>query len=297
MKAQLAIGHDGQGNPTALWDLPTLAGAGALRSNMTDMLTFLGANVGEPGTALERAIRVSHQARMGTDLGLAWCILSVGRDKIVLHAGGTGGYRSLIGFDPARRVGVVLLTNSAMDANDIGLHLMTRAFPLTPRPVVRSAIEVPVDILARYVGEYQYLQQPTLKVTLSVTLEHGGLMVQVTGRDKAPIFAESDTKFFARTANAQFTFLTDAAGLASGLILHQSRSSRTVKPRRGRGAGNTEYSSSIHAHSRRLSASRSCVSAGSGQEQRPAWPAASSFVGQLRFDERRRSWTQYGPCS
>jgi len=60
-------------------------------------------------------------------------------------------------------------------------------------------------------------------VTLRVTLENDGLVVQAAGRDKAPIFAESETKFFARTADAQFTFLTDAAGSASALILHESR--------------------------------------------------------------------------
>jgi D-alanyl-D-alanine-carboxypeptidase/D-alanyl-D-alanine-endopeptidase len=229
MKAQLAIGHDGQGKPTALWDLPTLAGAGALRSNMNDMLTFLGANMAEPRNDLERAMRISHQARSGTEFGLAWAILSVGQDRIVLHDGGTGGYRSVIGLGPVRRVGVVLLTNSATDANDIGLHLITRAIPLTPRPIARTAIDVPAEMLAHYVGEYQFLRDFQHTVTLRVTLENGGLMVQATGRDKVPIFAESETKFFARTGDAQFTFLTDAAGSASALILHETRFSRTVK--------------------------------------------------------------------
>jgi D-alanyl-D-alanine-carboxypeptidase/D-alanyl-D-alanine-endopeptidase len=185
--------------------------------------------MGEPGSDLERAIRVSHQPRSGTEFGLAWFILSVGQDRIVSHDGGTGGYRSVIGFDPVRRVGVVVLTNSATDASDIGLHLISRAIPLTPRPIARTAIDVPAEKLARYVGEYEFLRDFTHKATLRVTLENGGLTVQATGRDKAPIFAESETRFFARTADAQFTFLTDAAGLASGLILHQSRFSRTVK--------------------------------------------------------------------
>lgn len=46
-----------------LWEITTLAGAGGLRSNMRDMLLFLDANLGEPTTALERALRVTHARR------------------------------------------------------------------------------------------------------------------------------------------------------------------------------------------------------------------------------------------
>jgi hypothetical protein len=121
------------------------------------------------------------------------------------------------------------LTNCTNDVEDIALHLINRAFPLAPRPIARRAIDVPADVLARYVGEYQYLQQPTVAVTLRVTLENGGLMLDATGLDKSPILAESEVKFFATTVDAQFTFVTDAAGAASGLVLHRPRFSRTVK--------------------------------------------------------------------
>jgi D-alanyl-D-alanine-carboxypeptidase/D-alanyl-D-alanine-endopeptidase len=241
MKAQLAIGHDAQGKPTALWDLPTLAGAGALRSNMHDMLTFLDANIGEPRSDLERAMRVSHRpyadhvalptlvAGQPIGVGLAWHLLTLGAINLAFHNGGTGGYRSVICFDPARRVGVVLLTNSARDADDIALDLINRAIGLTPQPIARTSIQVPADILARYVGEYEYLREFTLTVTIKVTLEDGVLMVQSDGVSRVPIFAESETRFFARTGDMQFTFITDAAGVASRLVLHRSRFSRSVK--------------------------------------------------------------------
>jgi len=46
MKARLAVGHNDQLAAVSNWDLPTLAGAGALRSSANDMLTFLAANLG-----------------------------------------------------------------------------------------------------------------------------------------------------------------------------------------------------------------------------------------------------------
>ncbi len=44
--ARVAQGHDFDGNPTANWDIPALAGAGAIRSTTGDMLKFLAANLG-----------------------------------------------------------------------------------------------------------------------------------------------------------------------------------------------------------------------------------------------------------
>ena len=46
LQSRLATGHDLGGRPVANWDLPTLAGAGALRSTANDLLDFLAANMG-----------------------------------------------------------------------------------------------------------------------------------------------------------------------------------------------------------------------------------------------------------
>jgi serine-type D-Ala-D-Ala carboxypeptidase/endopeptidase len=54
---------------------------------------------------------------------------------IVWHNGGTGGYRSFIGFVPSRKAAVVTMTNSAgAGAHDIGMHLLDPALPLAPKP-------------------------------------------------------------------------------------------------------------------------------------------------------------------
>jgi len=53
MKARTAVGHTVNGYETANWDLPALAGAGAIRSTVSDMLTFLAANLGAGPAALQ----------------------------------------------------------------------------------------------------------------------------------------------------------------------------------------------------------------------------------------------------
>jgi hypothetical protein len=65
MKVRLAIVHGQSLKPVANWDLPTLAGAGALRSTADDMLTFLGAELGYIDTPLKTAMRAPMAPRRG----------------------------------------------------------------------------------------------------------------------------------------------------------------------------------------------------------------------------------------
>ena len=223
LRARLAPGHDGEGHPVANWDLPTLAGAGALRSTVGDLLTFLAANLDTAGTPLVRAMHGTHAARHATDnpalsVGLAWHRLARPGDTLVWHNGGTGGYRSFIGFDQKRRVGVVVLTNRNVGVDEVGFHLLDETIPLPPPP--RSRTEVAVDslVLARYVGEYELAPQ----FHIVVRRASAGLTIQATGQSAIAIYAESETEFFLKVVDAQITFVRDSAGAVTQLILHQN---------------------------------------------------------------------------
>jgi len=185
MREWLAQGHDTGLDPVPLWDLATLAGAGALRSNLLDMLTFLEANLGAPTSDLERAMRTSHEVREeagpGMGIGLNWLTRITDDQRILWHNGGTGGFRAFIGFDPDAQVGVVILNNSEHSADDIGLHLLDPEVPIPPGPTPvaqREEIDVPVDIIERYVGVYELA--PTFAIT--VTVENGALFIQATAQ-------------------------------------------------------------------------------------------------------------------
>ena len=136
MRQHLALGHDQSGAVAANWDIPTLAGAGAIRSTTLDMLKFIDANLHPERGPLEKAMDFAHQARglagrSSMTIGLNWIIMHVGADSIVWHNGGTGGYRTFAGFDPAHRTGVVIMTNTTGEgADDIGMHLLNKNVPL-----------------------------------------------------------------------------------------------------------------------------------------------------------------------
>ncbi len=137
LKSILATGHDESGNPVENWDFPTLAGAGALRSNVNDLLLFLSANLGFTKTSLSTAMEQMHIARDSTgnanlEIGLAWHIWKKFGTEIVWHNGGTGGYRTFFGFDKKKKIGVVVLSNSANSVDDIAEHILESKFELKP---------------------------------------------------------------------------------------------------------------------------------------------------------------------
>lgn len=222
LQSWMVNGHDLDGNVVSLWDLPTLAGAGALRSDVHDMLLFLAANIGPAETLLERSMRDSHEPQKPVNkrmaVALNWHIRYVGDEEILWHNGGTGGFRTFVGFDPAKGVGVVVLANSAQGSDDIGFHLINPDIPLAEPPVERIEVKVSRDLLNTYVGEYEL----TPDFTIVVTRRRRGLYIQATGQERLRVLAESPTKFFSKVVDAQISFVKDDSGVIVSLILHQN---------------------------------------------------------------------------
>jgi CubicO group peptidase (beta-lactamase class C family) len=132
-KARLAPAHTAEGLPVPNWDFDTLAGAGALRSTVNDLLDFLEANLGRSQSPLGATLASCHAPRVGAsdgipEVGLAWHLSPVGEgpEKLVWHNGATGGHSSFIGFVRERQIGVVVLSNSAAPVDDIALDLVRK---------------------------------------------------------------------------------------------------------------------------------------------------------------------------
>lgn len=240
MKARLAVGHSQTLQPVANWDLPTLAGAGALRSSANDLVTFLAATLGYVESPLRSAMSSMTTIRgptgvQGLDIALGWHILTGNGKEIVWHNGGTGGYRTFIGYDPTARVGVVVLSNAGTVAgpDDIGRHLLDPQRPLLAQnspllipPKQRTEVVVDPKLFDGYAGRYQLAPA----VLLTVTRNGNRLFVQLTGQPAFEVFPESDKEYFLKVVDAQITFEVDAQGRATALVLHQNgRDQRAVK--------------------------------------------------------------------
>ena len=225
MKARLAAGHDASLDTVENWDLPTLAGAGALRSTANDMLTFIAANLGYTKSPLAPAMAAMLKERRptgqpGLEMALGWHIFTTGGKEIIWHNGGTGGYRSFMGFDPKTRLGVVLLSNAETSegVDDIGRHLLDPSVPLLTPPDEHKQVTVDSKLFDGYVGRYQLA--PNFIITITRDGDH--LFQQATGQPKFEIYAKGDRDYFLKVVDAQITFVIDSQGHATELILHQN---------------------------------------------------------------------------
>ena len=232
MQAHLAAGHNPALIPVPNWDLPTLAGAGAIRSTVNDMLRFVAANLGLNKSLLLAAMQMAHQSRHETgvpdlEIGLNWHILKKFDTAIVWHNGGTGGYHSFIGFDPKARKGVVVLSNSTNDIDDIGRHLLVSQYPLASvaAPKEHKAIKLDPKVFDAYLGEYQLAPN----FVIMVSREGDQFFLQATGQGKLEMFAETEIDFFLKAVDAQVTFVRDDKGQVIQLVLHQNGVNQPAK--------------------------------------------------------------------
>lgn len=89
----------------------------------------------------------------------------------------------------------------------------------------RKAVAVDPAVLAAYVGQYRLGAG-----VMTVTLEDGQLKTRLTGQPAVPVFAESESRFFARIVDAQTSFERNAQGRVVSLTLHQ-HGAHIVAPR------------------------------------------------------------------
>ncbi len=219
---RFATGHNRDGDVVPPWHFDALAGAGALSSTLDDMMTFLAANMDSASTPLGAVLSGTHASRRpttiaNTTIGLAWHILHAHDTDIVWHNGETAGFHSFIGFDQARHVGVVILTNSATSIDDLGFHLVDERNALNPPPAPPQEPPLAPSLLQRYAGAYDIA--PGARLT--VTVDGNRLYAQLTGQQRFRIFATTDSTFKWSVVEAQLTFQRDARGEVTGAVLHQ----------------------------------------------------------------------------
>src|SRR5258708_39906770 len=117
---------------------------------------------------MQRAQQTRHETGVpDLEIGLNWHIPKKLHTAIVWHNGGTGGYHSFIGFDPKARKGVVVLSNSTHDIDDIGRHWLVSQYPLAnvAAPKEHKAIKLDAQDFDAYVGDYQLA--PNFVITMN----------------------------------------------------------------------------------------------------------------------------------
>ena len=121
-------GHDHRtGSETAPWRAPGWQPAGVgVWSTTEDLSRFLGAVMDRSAPGAE-ATRSRYEIEDERSIGYGWFTTTYPEAdgaSITWHNGGTGGFRSWVGYDPDSRRGAVVLSNTTRSVDDLGSALV-----------------------------------------------------------------------------------------------------------------------------------------------------------------------------
>lgn len=125
IKSRYAKGHIA-GKEVNLEFIPeAIQSAGAMYSTTDDLLKYLSANIGLIQTRINDAIQETHLIRhsFGNSLeessdhksltqdyiGLGWTVTTDFGKEVIWHTGSIDGYTSILGFNPSKQIGLVIL--------------------------------------------------------------------------------------------------------------------------------------------------------------------------------------------
>jgi len=213
----ISNGHNSELKPTPLWNLNSISGAGALKSNIHDMATFLQNNMANKKlTGVFSLTQIPTFESQGKNTGLAWIVDQSGNGEILMHDGATGGFSSFIGFNKTSKKGIVILTNTVFNMNDIGYHYLNNSLDsiklLNPKSVALTN-----DQLSKLNGKFELVPN----FVLSISNEDNKLFVQATGQQKLPLTAISATEFVNNRVKVKIEFKVDSGNNALSLTMYQ----------------------------------------------------------------------------
>jgi CubicO group peptidase (beta-lactamase class C family) len=234
-KAQLAA--SAHSSPTApvegRWHLYPELAAAALWTTPTDLARFAIAIqlslAGKPNTILTKAM-VEQMVSPTADDHMGIGFFLEGKDDAARfgHGGSNHGFICEMKAYQRRGQGAVVMTNSNHGYGVVSE--LTQAIAEEYgwpgyAPQEPKVIDLGPEILAGYIGRYE------LKPGRDLLIAHGpeGLQLESPGQEPIPLYAESQTKFFARALDLEIVFENGGKGEVEKLVLHQGWAQHNAK--------------------------------------------------------------------
>jgi CubicO group peptidase (beta-lactamase class C family) len=213
---------------------PEMAAAG-LWTTASDLARLVveiqRAAAGHPDSLLSRASAREMLSPVGVGEYAAggFAITDWGEGWYFTKGGSTAGFRADILAHVSNGYGAVILTNGER-GNDALYEIRRRiqvayGWDSEADPAPRGyelahqgpEFDVSEAVLRSYVGEYRM----TGETSIVATFEENRLFIQATFRDKLPLFAESEDRFYLDVAPPRVSFTRDEAGEVDAMILLQ----------------------------------------------------------------------------
>lgn len=127
----ITFGFDRAGRQTKSWDFASFGASEGLKSNLEDLILFTRAHLGTTDSGLDNILALNHEPEVQTHYndriyaGKGWHIFNQKKNfNIMTHSGKTYGHRAYISFIKETKTGVIILSNSSVGTEDLGLLIL-----------------------------------------------------------------------------------------------------------------------------------------------------------------------------
>lgn len=129
MQSLFVQSFDKDGKIAPHWHFQSLSGSGALKSNLSDLLRYLGFNLNRvDSTTLSKAFELTKTPQWiiseNDDYAMGWNIRLNGDRKFYWQEGSTSGAKSFLGYIAEKNIGIVILTNTMHGIQEMAMQIL-----------------------------------------------------------------------------------------------------------------------------------------------------------------------------
>ncbi len=223
-----AIGSDAQ--EAEAFTGAVLGGAGGMYSSGADLARWLialhGGRLLKPESLAEMTTADADGFGYGLSVSTQYGLQDIG------HAGDVPGFHVSTEYFPARRTGIIVLTNVASGRGTPGTYAIANdlmSLASDSNAIVRSTgREVPLtsDLQQSYAGRYQNATGEKIEITRSGN--HLKLVPRLPGKSPSTLKAESSTRFYFAEWDGEVQFERNTSGVLQMILFAYPNETATV---------------------------------------------------------------------
>nr|WP_294936913.1 serine hydrolase domain-containing protein [uncultured Flavobacterium sp.] len=183
------------------WDMSLPFSAGAITSTANDLTAFLRAIF---SGKLLKPSSVDEMTQLRESYGIGLVTFPFGERKFFGHTGGIEGFKSVVGYYPAEKLGISLIVNGDnFNRNDIMIGILSIYYKMPFAFPNLTIFKVNETVLTSYEGTYSSKEIP---LKINIKADKGQLIAQATGQGSFPLSPISETEFIFDPAGVKMTF-------------------------------------------------------------------------------------------
>lgn len=183
------------------WDMSIPFSAGAVTSTANDLTEFLRAIF---SGKLLKPSSVDEMTQLRESYGIGLVTFPFGERKFFGHTGGIEGFKSVVGYYPAEKLGISLIANGDnFNRNEIMIGILSIYYKMPFAFPNLTTFNVSETVLKSYEGTYS---SKAIPLKINIKADKGQLIAQATGQGSFALSPISETEFIFDPAGVKMTF-------------------------------------------------------------------------------------------